>query len=162
MGISELLSAADVSLDLHVANKQSLLEIFAAQAAVRLGRSEEEVLSSLEARERLGSTALGKGLALPHAQLRGADRPLMLVARLSRPIDFQAPDEAPVDLVIMVLWPEGSADGFLPVLSEVCRAVGEPQTVNQLRRASSQEEIVALIGRQGSPDTAAARVPAPE
>jgi PTS system nitrogen regulatory IIA component len=162
MEMSDLLSAADVSLDLDAANKQRLLEILAAQAAARLGRSEQEVLSSLEARERLGSTALGKGLALPHAQLRGADRPLMLVARLRRPIDFQAPDEAPVDLVIMVLWPEDSADGFLPVLSEICRAVGEPQALNQLRRANSPEEIVALIDRQSSPDAAAARAPAPE
>jgi PTS system nitrogen regulatory IIA component len=160
--MSDLFSAADVTLGLDAANKQSLLESMAAQAAPRLGRSEQEVLSALEARERLGSTALGRGLALPHAQLRDVDRPLMLFARLSRPIDFQAPDEAPVDLVIMVLWPEDSADGFLPVLSEICRAVGEPQVLNQLRRANSPEEIVRLIDRQSSPDLAAARAPAPE
>ena len=155
-------SARDVSLNLDVASKQSLLEILAAQAAARLGLPEQEVLSSLEDRERLGSTALGKGLALPHAQLSGADRPLMLFARLRQPVDFQAPDEAPVDLVILVLWPKDSSDGFLPVLSEICRAVGDPQAMSQLRRASSPEEIVAVIHQQSSLMAAAAPAAQPE
>ena len=162
MGMSNLLSAADVHLDLDATSKQSLFDVLATQAAAGLRRPKQEVLSSLEARERLGSTALGRGVALPHAQLRGAGRPVVLFARLSEPVDLQAPDEAPVDLVIMLLWPEDSADGFLPVLSQFCRALGEPQVLNQLRRANSPEEIVALINRHSSSNLAAARAPAPE
>lgn len=160
MEMSDLLSAADVILDLDAANKQNLLEVLAAQAAARLGRPERDVLSALEARERLGSTALGKGVALPHAQLRGADRPLMLFARLAKPIDFQAPDETRVDLVILVLWPEDASDGMLPVLSEICRVVGDSQAQNQLRRAKSPEEVAAELMRASK--AAAARVRTPE
>ena len=86
MGITARISAADIVLDLGVGSKRNLLQTLAAEAASRLGRSEAEILDALQARERLGSTALGRGVALPHAQLAGNDPPVMLMARLRRPI----------------------------------------------------------------------------
>ena len=159
MRITALLSADDAVLDLSAANKRSLLQTLSAAAAGRLGRPEQEILDALLARERLGSTALGKGVALPHARLVGDDPPVVLFARLRRPIDFEARDDEPVDLVFLVLWPDASPEGFLPALSEICRALRQPQVLRGLRRAKAPDEALAILGRGGSP---AAPDPGPE
>jgi nitrogen PTS system EIIA component len=145
MGISDRLSAADVILDLDAASKQDALRLLAAEAAGRLGRPEREVLAALAARERLGSTALGRGVALPHARLAGAPPPLALLARLRRPVDFEARDEEPVDLVILVLWPGASPEGFLPALSGIVRTFRDPRVLRRLRRARTPGEAAALL-----------------
>lgn len=151
MRISDRISAADVVLDLNAGSKRALLQALAAEAARRLGRPEEEILRALQDREALGSTALGRGVALPHARLAGDDPPVRIFARLHRPIDYEARDEEPVDLVILVLWPEAEAEGFLPALSATCRALREPQALRRLRAAASAEEVVALLDRYGDP-----------
>jgi PTS system nitrogen regulatory IIA component len=151
MGITDHLSAADIILDLDATTKAAALQRLAAEAADRLGRPEEEVLEAIQARERLGSTALGRGVALPHARLEGDPHPVVLLARLRRPVEFDARDEEPVDLVILVLWPEASPEGFLPMLSETCRSLREPQTLRRLRAAAAPEEVVALLGAPSTP-----------
>lgn len=151
MGISDRISAADVILDLQAPSKRVLLQDLADQAAPRLGRPSEEVLKALQAREALGSTGLGRGVALPHARLQGDAPPVMLFARLRKPIDYEARDEEPVDLVILVLWPEAEAEGFLPALSDTCRALREPQALRQLRQAESAQEVVELLNRYDTP-----------
>lgn len=156
MGITDHLSAADVILDLAAANKRTLLERLAAEAAGRIGRPERDILDALQAREALGSTALGRGVALPHARLEGDPPPVALFARLRRPIDYEARDEEPVDLVILVLWPEASPEGFLPMLSETCRSLREPQTLRRLRSARTPKELVALLGGPRPAGSAAA------
>jgi len=123
MGISDHLSAADVMLDPSVRNKRDLLEILATEAANRLGHSKQEILDALQSREKLGSTALGKGVALPHAELPGIVPPIMLFARLRRSIDFDARDAEPVDLVFLVLWPAAATKRLLDAMSEICRAL---------------------------------------
>ncbi|WP_144183415.1 PTS sugar transporter subunit IIA [Elioraea rosea] len=147
MGISERLSTSDVVLGLAATSKRTLLQTLAARAAARLGRPEEEILKALQDREALGSTALGRGVALPHARLPGDMPPMMLFARLQRPIDYEARDDEPVDLVILVLWPEADAEGFLPALSETCRALRQPQALNRLRMATVPAEVVTLFGQ---------------
>jgi nitrogen PTS system EIIA component len=153
MVITGRISAADVVLDLEVGSKRSLLQMLAAEVASRLGRPEGEILDALRARERLGSTALGRGVALPHARLAGNDPPVMLFARLRRPIDYEARDEEPVDLVILMLWPEAAAEGFMPALAETCRALREPQALRRLRGATSAEDVVAILDRYGRSPT---------
>lgn len=145
MGITTHLSAMDVILDLGATTKASALQLLATEAAARVGRPEAEVLEALQARERLGSTALGRGVALPHARLEGDLSPVVLFARLRRPLDFDARDEEPVDLIILVLWPEATPEGFLPMLSETCGALREPQTLRRLRAAATPGEVVALL-----------------
>ena len=156
MTLVDHLSADDVMLDVDLSNKRALLQGLAAIVAPKLGRSEGEILDALLARERLGSTALGRGVALPHARLPGDLPPLMLFARLRRPIDYEAKDDEPVDLVILVLWPEESPEGFLPALSDICRALREPLTLRQLRTAPSAAEVVTLLHRHARPDSDAA------
>ena len=145
MGITDHLSAADVILDLGATTKAAALQRLAAAAAGRLDRPEAEVLGAIEARERLGSTALGRGVALPHARLSGDPTPVVIFARLNRPIEFEARDEQPVDLLIMVLWPDASPEGFLPMLSETCRSLRDPGILKQLRGAATPQDVLAAL-----------------
>lgn len=147
MAMSHRISADDVVLDLGAGSKRTLLQMLAGEAARRLGRDEAEILAALTDREALGSTGLGRGIALPHARLPGDQPPLILFVRLSRPIDYEARDDEPVDLVILVLWPEAAAEGFLPALSDTCRGLRNPQALRALRSAASAEEVAALLDR---------------
>jgi PTS system nitrogen regulatory IIA component len=155
MRTTHLLAVEDVVLDLHAGNKRNLLQALAAQGASRLGRAEPEVRAALLAREQLGSTALGRGVALPHARLDGDTAPTLLFARLQKPIDFEARDDEPVDLVFTLLWPESAPEGFLPALAELCRSLRNPQTLQRLRLAETPEEILALL-KEGESATGAA------
>lgn len=145
MGLKERISAKEVVLGLMAGSKRNLLRMLAEEAARRLGRSVEDILGALQAREALGSTALGRGVALPHARLDGDDPPLMLFVQLRNAIDFEAKDDEPVDLVVLVLWPASSPDGFLPALAEVCRVLREPRALRRLRAAATPAEVAALL-----------------
>lgn len=145
MAIADLFPDAKGVLHLAPANKDELLGVLAAEAAVRLGHSEQAILEALRGRERLGSTALGRGIALPHARLPWPDAKLAILARLKRPIEFDARDGEPVDLVFLVLWPEDASEGFLPALSGICRVLRDSQFPRQLRQAKSAEDALLLL-----------------
>ena len=153
MPLSQRFSAADVLLDLGASSKRDLLQTLATEAARRLDQPEGDILGALNKREALGSTALGRGIALPHARLPGDQSPLLLFVRLERSIDYEARDDEPVDLVILVLWPEAEAEGFLPALADTCRGLRDPQMLRSLRSAASAEEVAALLNR-ASPSAA--------
>jgi len=156
IGITDQLSASDVILDLDATSKRTVLQVLSAEAAGRLGLPEAQVLNALQARESLGSTAVGRGVALPHARLDRDVPPVMLFARLRRPVDFDARDDEPVDLVILVLWPEASPEGFLPTLSEICRALRDAQVLRRLRLVKTPEEVVVLLNKDGPSSAGAA------
>ncbi|WP_419898716.1 PTS sugar transporter subunit IIA [Roseomonas sp. USHLN139] len=151
MAIADLFPAAEGILSLTVANKTDLIEQLGDRAADRLGRPREEIVEALQARERLGSTALGRGVALPHTRLEGLTRPLAILARLTRGIEFDARDGEPVDLVFMVLWPEEASEGFLPALSTICKVLRDNQLPRQLRQAGSAEEALAMLQASDQP-----------
>jgi PTS system nitrogen regulatory IIA component len=159
MGFSDFFSAADVILDASPSNKASLLELLATEAAKRIGLSKQEILTALQAREQIGSTALGKGVALPHTELRGAEAPVLLFARLRRPINFEAQDDEPVDLVFLVLWPTATRKGLLPVMAEICRALRNPQALRRLRRAKTPEDVVQLVHQAAAAGTGPSGAP---
>lgn len=145
MTITALFPTEGEILDIAPANKADLLAALAELAAARLNHPAAEVLEALEARERLGSTALGRGVAMPHSRLDWLNTPFALLARLKRPIEFDARDGEPVDLVFMVLWPEAQPEGFLPALSDICRALRDQQLPKQLRKARSAAEALAML-----------------
>lgn len=140
----------DVLLGLDAGTKRAAVARLAAVAAERLGAPEEAVLRALLDREALGSTALGRGVGLPHARLPGDFAPVLLLARLARPLDWGARDEEPVDLLVLVLWPEAEAEGFLPALSGICAALREGGTLRRLRAAATPEEAVAALNAGGA------------
>jgi PTS system nitrogen regulatory IIA component len=151
--MKDLLSTAEVMLDVSVSSRQDLLERLSGEAAARAGPSREEILQALEAREQLGSTALRDGVAIPHAQLAGLERPLFLFARLRKPIYFDPSDDEPVDLVFVVLWPASDPKGLLPAMGGICGRVRDSRLLRRLRLASRGDEIVQLLARARVPGT---------
>jgi PTS system nitrogen regulatory IIA component len=141
----KIFSEGDVSLAVSLRNKKSLLAALATEAASRIDRPPQEILDALDAREELGSTGLGKGVALPHAQLPGSFDPVVLFWRLTKPIDFDARDGEPVDLVFLVIWPAEDAGGILTAVSGICRALRDAGLPRQLRLASGREKVVELM-----------------
>jgi PTS system nitrogen regulatory IIA component len=105
MKISDLLSPKDVLVDVRTSNKRQLLQEFAARAADSLGLRVDQVAPYLIKREELGSTGIGRGVAIPHARLPDLQRPYGLLAKLRHPIEFEAIDGQAVDIVFVLLLP---------------------------------------------------------
>ena len=143
--LSEILSINDVSASLAVANKKGLFQQMAAAASKRTGLSAKAIVAALNERERLGSTGFGGGVAIPHGKIPGLDRVFGYFARLPQPINFEAVDKMPVDLVFLLLSPPDAGADHLKALASVSRALRDRQTVAKLRGARSKDAIFALL-----------------
>ena len=145
MKISDLLSPTDVMIDVRGSNKRLLLQEFAAKAAAGLGLPADQVASYLLKREELGSTGIGKGVAIPHARLRELQRPFGLLAKLRSPIEFDAIDSQAVDIVFVLLLPAAAETEALAALALVARSLRAPETLARLRAAGNASELYSAI-----------------
>jgi len=145
MKIKEFLSASDVVLDLRASDKEDLLAQLSARAAAAVGLPAEVVASEIEKRDELGSTGIGWGVSMPHARLRDVKKPFGLLARLRHPIDFDAIDGQPVDVVFLLLLPAASQLDQLNALAAVARKLRDPDVLRKLRAGGSQSELFELI-----------------
>ena len=143
--ISPILQEEDISLDLVTKGKQSALSKIAIRIARRTELDEQMVLRGLLDREGLSSTGIGHGVAIPHALLGTISSPVASLTRLAQPIDFEGPDDDPVDLIYTVLWPRSAPSAFLPALSQMCRLFRASQVREQLRQARSSDEMLAIL-----------------
>ena len=125
--------------------KHKLLLQLAERASARTGVEAGVIAKALSARESLGSTGIGRGVAIPHALVAGLPKSFAMVARLARPIDFEAVDDVPVDVVVLLLSP-GTGQN-LNVLSLFARQVRDDAAVNAIRAARSAEEVFVLLTR---------------
>jgi PTS system nitrogen regulatory IIA component len=139
------ITPSDVVPQLRAASKKQVLQEVARRGASRTGEDERTVLELLIQRERLGSTAIGGGVAIPHARIATLDRVYGLFARLERPIDFDAIDNEPVDLVFMLLTPTNAGADHLKALARVSRLLRDQPTCRKLRGATSADAIYALL-----------------
>ena len=154
MDITDFLDAGRISLDHPAGSKKRVLESLGALIAdAGPALTAQQVFECLLARERLGSTALGDGVALPHARVPGMRAPLAACLRLATAVDFDAPDGAAVDLGVGLLVPEESTEDHLQSLAAVATAFADGSTRDALRAAASPEEARRLIA-------VAARAPA--
>jgi nitrogen PTS system EIIA component len=145
MKISDLLSPTDVMLDIRATSKRALLQEFGAKAATNLGLPVDQVAPLLLKREDLGSTGIGKGVAIPHVRLPGAQRPYGLLARLRQPIEFDAIDGQAVDIVFVLLLPANAESAQLGALALVARTLRPPENLARLRSAKTASELYAAI-----------------
>ncbi len=118
------------------------------------GLNRAMVADSLFARERLGSTGLGYGVAIPHGRIKGMKTPLAAVFRLREPIGFDAPDEKPVSLMIFLLVPEASTQKHLEILSEIAEMLSDIQLRDKLKACDDATELHRLISSWQSVQTA--------
>jgi len=145
MKISDFLSPTDVSLDVRESDKARLLQQLSSQAAAKVGLSANEVCTQIIKREELGSTGVGNGVALPHARLRGLTTPFGLFARLRHGIDFEAIDSQPVNIVFLLLLPDGAGASQLNALASVARALRDPETLQRIRSAADRDSLFQAI-----------------
>ncbi len=126
MPLTDLVAPNAILPALKINNKKQVLQELAARAAVLTGQNERAIFEILMQREKLGSTAVGNGIAIPHGKMPNLTRLFGLFARLDRPIDFEARDGQPVDLVFLLLAPEGAGADHLKALARVARLIAIP------------------------------------
>ena len=129
---------------LNASGKKHALQELSRCASAVTGQSSRAIFSALNRRERLGTTGIGNGIAIPHGKLPGLDRPWGLFARLASPVDFDALDEQPVDLLFMLIAPEASAD-HLKALSLVLRLLGDAAIREKLRATWDPRALYYLL-----------------
>ena len=145
MEITDLITRDSVVADLKAGSKKQVLQELARIAAGISGQTERAVFDVLIERERLGTTGVGNGIAIPHGKLRGLDRPRGLFARLAEPIPFDAIDDQPVDLIFLLLAPEGAGADHLKALARVSRLLRNHATCEKLRHADGAVPIYDIL-----------------
>lgn len=145
MDLGDLISPDDIVASLRSASKRQLLQDLAEKAAAKTGIASRQIFDTLLQRERLGSTGVGGGIAIPHGKLGPLKRITGLFARLDRPIDFEALDDQPVDLVFLLLAPESAGADHLKALARIARIMREHDKVAKLRDASDASALYSLL-----------------
>ncbi len=145
MEICDLIVPQGVVAKLHVTSKKQALQELAKRAADLTGQPERSIFEVLIERERLGTTGVGNGIAIPHGKLPGLDRLYALFARLDKPIDFDAIDEQPVDLICLLLAPETAGADHLKALARVSRLLRDGAICEKLRGTDKSEALYALL-----------------
>jgi PTS system nitrogen regulatory IIA component len=145
MPLNDLVAPDAVLPALKVNSKKQALQELAAKAAELTGQSERGIFEILLQREKLGSTGVGNGIAIPHGKLPKLSKLFGLFARLDRPIDFEALDGQPVDLVFLLLAPEGAGADHLKALARVARLLREPDVVQKLRQSRDADALYAVL-----------------
>jgi nitrogen PTS system EIIA component len=136
MDIKEFLAPSDTLIEVRAADKTRLLQELARRAAAALDLPAERIAAEILKREQLGSTGTGGGVAIPHARIQGLNRSFGILARLNKPIDFEAIDGRPVDLVFLLLLPATPVGDQLKALASVARKFRDPASLRDLRSAS--------------------------
>jgi PTS system nitrogen regulatory IIA component len=145
MEITDLISPAAVIPNLRATSKKQALQDMARRAAEITGLHERAIFDVLLERERLGTTGVGNGIAIPHGKLASLDRLYGLFARLERPIQFDSIDEQPVDLIFLLLAPESAGADHLKALARVSRLLRDKSVCEKLRGTDSSEALYALL-----------------
>ena len=154
MEIADLIEPEAILPKLRSSSKKQALQELAKAAARQTGADERAIFQVLLERERLGTTGVGNGIAIPHGKLPEIDRLQGLFARLERPIDFDSIDEQPVDLVFLLLAPESAGADHLKALARISRLLRPADYCNKLRGSDSRDAIYALL-TQGTASQAA-------
>ncbi len=154
MELGDILASDGILPKLTATTKKQALEELAALASKATGLDTREVFNALIHRERLGSTGLGHGIAIPHVKFKSLKSIVCLFARLETPVDFEASDGEPVDLLFLLLAPEHAGGDHLKALARISRLVREPAVLEQLRKAPDKAALKKLLTTPASPQAA--------
>jgi PTS system nitrogen regulatory IIA component len=154
MEIADILEPRSVVASLRAANKKQALQEIARRAGELTGEGERAIFDVLLERERLGTTGVGAGIAIPHGKLPGLKRLWGLFARLETPIDFESIDEQPVDLIFLLLAPGGAGADHLKALARVSRLLRDRRVCEKLRGSDNAEALYALLTENAASNAA--------
>ncbi len=143
--LSNILSASRVVLDLDVGSKKRVFEQAGMLFESHLGLARSLIFDSLFAREKLGSTGLGQGIAIPHGRIKGLKQAAGAFMRLSTPVPFDSPDGRPVSMLFVLLVPEQATDQHLQILSELAQRFSDRAFREALQAAADPASVVALF-----------------
>ena len=145
MDLGDMLTRDGIIPSLKAKTKKQALQDLCERAALSTGIPQREIYDSLMQRERLGSTGLGRGIAIPHVKLHTLDRIHCLFARLDHPIDFDSLDNEPVDLIFLLLAPEHASGDHLKALARISRLLRDPNSLERLRAARDKISLYAVL-----------------
>ena len=145
MEIADILTPQSIVPKLSATSKKQVLQELAKRAATVTGLKDRFIFDALLQRERLGTTGVGHGIAIPHGKLEGIDKLFGLFARLEKPVDFDAIDEQPVDLLFLLLAPEIAGADHLKALARVSRLLRNRTICDKMRGSDDGDALYALI-----------------
>lgn len=152
--LADYLQSDRCAIDLEVSSRKRLFEelaniassnCFSGEVQLMLPLTADCVLDTLKQRERLGSTAIGNGIVLPHGRIAGLPQPIISVIRLKTPIDYDAPDQIPVWLAVCLLVPENANQAHLDLLAELANCLNDETFVKAIREAQTGQQIQQLF-----------------
>jgi len=155
MNLSDLIAPEAVFADLKAGCKKQVLQIMTEKAAVLTGFPEAVIFDTILKREKLGATGIGNGIAIPHGKLTDLPKITGIFAKLQTPVDFDALDDRPVDLVFMLLAPEGAGADHLKTLSRIARRLRAPECVSALRAGHDCAAVYKVLSETGGEPPAA-------
>ncbi len=155
MQLGDFIAPDSVLSSLRVKTKKQLLQELSSRAAKATGLPERDIFDVLLQRERLGSTGLGQGVAIPHGKLARLKHIVGIFARLSEPIDFDAVDGEKVDIVVLLLAPEGAGADHLKALARISRVLRDGKAVEKLRASRDASALYAVLTQEEASSHAA-------
>ncbi len=145
MELFDLLAERGIIPALKAKTKKQALQDLAELGSTITGLASRDILEGLLQRERLGSTGLGGGIAIPHAKFKGLDRIHCVFARLDQPLEFESIDNEPVDLIFLLLAPEHASGDHLKALARISRFLREPHALERLRATRDRKGLYAIL-----------------
>jgi PTS system nitrogen regulatory IIA component len=147
MDLSDLIEVSAIMPALKANSKKQALQLLSEKAARITGLPEREIFDTVLRREKLGSTGVGNGIAIPHGKIPGVRRITGVFARMEQPVDFDSLDDQPVDLVFLLLAPEGAGADHLKALSRIARVLRDGVTVANFRGTADAAGIHAFLSQ---------------
>jgi PTS system nitrogen regulatory IIA component len=148
MDIRDFLLPKDALVDVRASDKAGLLQDLSSRAATVLNLATDRIATELLKREALGTTATGGGVAIPHARMPEVKQPFGMLVRLKQPVNFDAIDGQPVDIVFLLLLPAAPGGDQLRALAGVARKLRDPSSLQRLRRAANGAELYSAMVRE--------------
>lgn len=145
MEVNELISSRDIIANLKVTSKKQTLQELAKRVAEISGEDKRAVFDVLMEREKLGTTGVGSGIAIPHGRLKNVGRLHGFFARLETPVDFQAIDNLPVDLIFLLIAPESGGADHLKALARISRLLKDKEVCKKLRGTNTIDGLYAIL-----------------
>jgi PTS system nitrogen regulatory IIA component len=156
MSLADIIDERSVFPSLKVQNKKQLLQELSHTAAQLTAVDHRVIFETLMRREKLGSTGLGQGIAIPHGKIPAINRVYGVFARLTHPVGFNAVDDQPVDLVFLLLAPEHAGADHLKALARISRLLRDPSIVSKLRGTETAEGLYAILTEPSGTEASAA------
>lgn len=147
MDLGDMLAKGGIFSALEADNKKAALSALAEKAGELVGLEARTILDAVMQREKLGSTGLGRGIAIPHVKLKGVQGITTLFARLKSPVEFESADGEPVDLMFLLIAPDHAGGDHLKALARISRLVREPAVLDRLRAADNLAELTKELTR---------------